>query len=107
MNAGDLHEALIGDEMAGRGGFAAKADEQVAADVGMAGDAAHNAVEGLVELAPELHAAAVAVGEGEHAVDAGVVAESVGGEVGGNAAGDGGRAVDAADDGDVVACAGA
>ena len=69
LRAADLHQLLIVEQVAERGRFAAQADQHVAADVRMPGDAAQHAVERGVPLAAELHAAAAAVREGHHAVD--------------------------------------
>ena len=54
-----------------RGRLAAQADQQVAADVRMPGDAGQHAVELLMVLAAVLHAAAPLVHQRQDAVDVG------------------------------------
>ena len=69
----------------------------------MGGVADEDAAEEVGGFAVLGHAAAGAVGDGDDAVDVGIGAEDFGGEVGGDAAGDGGGTVDGGEDADVVA----
>ena len=101
--AADLHELLIVEQIADRGGFAAEADQHVAADIGMPRDAPHHAIERGMTFAAELHAAAAAVREGHHAVDVRIVPECLRVEPCRDVLADRGRAIDRRDDGDVVA----
>lgn len=73
----------------------------------MARDAGERAIERFMPQAAELNAAAFAMSEGKHAVDVGKVAQRGGVESRGNRFANGGGAIDARDDGDVVASAGA
>ena len=87
--------------------LAAEADDQRGGQVGMAGIAPLRALQRLVALALGRQAAAGAVHEGDDAVDVGVLLEDAGAGDGlGHEAGDGGRAVHAGEDADVVARAG-
>ena len=92
-----------GDERLDLVGLAAEAEEEDAGEVGVGGVADEDAAEEVGGFAVFGHAAAGAVGDGDDAVDVGVGAEDFGGEVGGDAAGDGGGAVDGGEDADVVA----
>ena len=92
LHPGDLHH------------LAAEADEDRGADVRVGGVAPEDALEVVEAGAGGGHAAAGAVGEGDDAVDVGVVAEDAGGHHRlGGAADDGGGAVHRGADGDVVA----
>ena len=103
----DLHQVVFFQQRADRGGFAAQADQQIAADVRMPGNAGHDAIEHLMIESLERHAAAAAVGEGHDAVDVGKIAlQHFAIEPPGDVAADRGRAIDRRDHGDVVARAG-
>ena len=82
--------------------LAAEADQDVGGDVGVLGVARQDALERHVVLAEELGAAARLVRDGEDAVDVRVVLRHVA-ELVLDELADAGRAVDAGDDGDVVA----
>lgn len=71
----DLEQPLRLHQVAGRGVLATQADEQIAADVWMAGDAAERAGQNLVLEAAVLEPAAAAVFDGNHAVDVGEILE--------------------------------
>ncbi len=89
------------------GDFATEADEDVAGDIGVAGEAGEDALEEGEGFACGQGAAAL-VGEGDDAVDAGKVPGQVGAaEAVADELGDGGRAIDAGDHGEVIARAGA
>ena len=86
-------------------GLAAEAEEKHAGEVGMVGVADEDAAEKVGGFAVFGHAAAGAVGDRDDAVDVGIGAEDLRGEVGGDATGYGGGTVDGGDDADVVASA--
>src|SRR5262249_49610435 len=101
-----LHQPLFADEMPNRSGFTAKTDQQVAADIRVAGDAAKHAIENLMLQAFKLHAAAAAVREGDHAVDVRKVVKRRRIEPPGNITAHGRRTVDRRDDCQIVSRAG-
>ena len=91
-----------GDEWFDLIGLAAEAEEQDGCEVGMGGVADEDAAEKVCGFAVLGHAAASAMGDGYDVVDVGVGAEDLGGEVGGDATGYRGGAVDGCEDPDVV-----
>src|SRR5262249_34169794 len=95
---------LVLDQVDGLPRLAAEAHQDVAGHVGVLGEAGQRAVELVVVGAAVLHGAAGLVRDRHHAVHVGVAAQQVGGtELLGDVLAGAGRAVDGADDGDVVA----
>lgn len=83
--------------------FASETEEEDGSEVGVGGVADEDPAEEVGGFAVFGHAAPGAVGDGDDAVDVRVGAEDLRGEVGGNAAGYGGRAVYRGEDTDIVA----
>src|SRR5439155_12936433 len=100
----ELNQSLIFDEMNGLPRFAAESDENVGGHVGMPGETGQGTIQLIVVGSAILHGAAVLVSDGDDAIDFGVPAQEVGGlNAFGNVLAGAGRAVDRADDGNVVA----
>src|SRR5262249_33488978 len=99
----ELDQPLVLDQVNGLPGLAAEADEDVRGDVGVFGEAGEGAVELVVVGAVVLHGTASLVRDGDNAVHVRVLAKQVRcpdalGDVFAGA----GRAVDGADDGNVI-----
>src|SRR5262249_19169571 len=99
-----LDQSLVFDQVDGLPGFATESHQDVRGDVGVFGKPGQRPVELVVVRPAVLHGAAGLVGDGHHAVHVRILPQAFGaagllGDVPARA----GRAVDGADDGDVVA----
>src|SRR5579875_37604 len=92
------------DKVNGLSGFAAESNEDIGGDVGMLGKAGQCTVELMMVGSIVLHGAAALVCDGHHAINVGIVPKQISGtDTLGDVLAGAGRAVDRADDGDVVA----
>ena len=104
VGAVQLDQALVLDQVDRLAGLAAQADQDVGRDIGMLGETGQRAVELVVVGPVVLHGAAGLVRDGHDAVDVRKLLEQVGAaEALGDVFAGAGRAVDGADDGDVIA----
>ena len=98
----DLDKPLLRQQMTHRALFATKSHQQVSANVGVPGNAAHDTVQHLMLKAVKLHAATGVVSKSDHAIDIRIVGEEFLVETLRDVLGHGSGAIDRGDHANVV-----